>query len=238
MTAPELYTNPHVHAAALAVSAGAFAGICVAGRRLERAGRERRFRTYLGVFGIAVWVLTNVWYNTPPRFDLQKNIPLHICDLAALIAPLALLTGRRWLRAVLYFWAFGFTLQAFITPVLLGGPDTVEFWLYWIYHGVIVGFALYDLIVLRFRPQAGDLGRCFLISLLYLAAIFPLDALTGSNYGYVGPSKPDVPTILDALGPWPLRVLWIALLSSAGLVVLWLPWGLAGWYRRPAPTGR
>jgi uncharacterized membrane protein YwaF len=55
-------------------------------------------------------------------------LPLHICGLNGVIAPLALLTLNRWLRATLYFWAFGLTSQAFIQPNLTTGPAVPVFW--------------------------------------------------------------------------------------------------------------
>jgi len=34
------------------------------------------------------------------------------------------------------------------------------------------------------------------------------------------------PTLIDHLGPWPLRVVWIVLLAAAAFILAWLPWWL------------
>ena len=54
--------------------------------------------------------------------------------------------------------------------------------------------------------------------------MFTIDAVFGLNYGYVGDTMPSRPTLLDVLGPWPLRVLFMMLLGAGGMTVLWLPW--------------
>jgi uncharacterized membrane protein YwaF len=84
--------------------------------------------------------------------------------------------------------------------------------------------AVYDLVVGKFRPAFSDFVRSYAISFFYSAALMVLDIRTGWNYGYVGPTKPSTTTLVDALGEFPLRVLWMLLLASVGFVLAWLPW--------------
>jgi lipopolysaccharide transport system permease protein len=39
--------------------------------------------------------------------------------------------------------------------------------------------------------------------------MFTINVTFGLNYGYLGRSDPGQPTILDLLGPWPLRVVYL-----------------------------
>jgi uncharacterized membrane protein YwaF len=78
--------------------------------------------------------------------------------------------------------------------------------------------------VQRFRPEWSDLRFALLVGVLYAAAIFTVDAAYGLNYGYLGQGTPSRPTLLDVLGPWPLRVVFIVLLGAGAMTVLWLPW--------------
>ena len=79
-----------------------------------------------GVFGLGYWLSYNIWWNRN-GFDAASELPLHIWGLSGAIAPLALLTLNRWLRATLYFWAFALASQAFIQPALAAGPATPSF---------------------------------------------------------------------------------------------------------------
>jgi uncharacterized membrane protein YwaF len=54
--------------------------------------------------------------------------------------------------------------------------------------------------------------------------IFTIDLVFDLNYGYLGRFTPSRPTMLDVLGPWPLRVVFMILLGAAGMTLLWLPW--------------
>jgi uncharacterized membrane protein YwaF len=109
-----------LHFAAVSVCALLVAGLVVTARALA-APQEAALRRGFGVFAVAYWIAYNIWWN---RHELNPatGLPLHLCDLNGFVAPLALLTGRRWLRATLYFWTFALTLQAFIQPTLTHGP--------------------------------------------------------------------------------------------------------------------
>jgi len=48
--------------------------------------------------------------------------------------------------------------------------------------------------------------------------------MIGSNYGFLGPSKPDLPAIVDFLGEWPMRLAAIAIIVATVMALLMLPW--------------
>ena len=56
--------------------------------------------------------------------------------------------------------------------------------------------------------------------------MLPLDLWLGANYGCVGPSRPEVPTIVDFLGPWPERVGVIMAIVAAAMGLALAPWEL------------
>ena len=125
------------------------------------------------------------------------------------MAPLALLTRLALGAGHLYFWTAALTLQAFIQPALTAGPASPVFWAFWIAHTIIAACAVYDIVVLGFRPTWRDLGRAIIASAVYVAVVMPVDSGLGANYGFVGnPADPsEVPPFVDALGPWPLRAI-------------------------------
>jgi uncharacterized membrane protein YwaF len=58
----------------------------------------------------------------------------------------------------------------------------------------------------------------------YVLVVLPVDLVTGWNYGFVGPSSPEVPSIVDFLGPWPQRLALIVAISAGAMFLLYLPW--------------
>jgi len=223
MTMAEFAPYSVLHLFTVCVCLLLIAALVAVGRAL-RPDHERAIRRVLGIAGIVYWLSYNLWWNWN-GIDFTGGLPLQICDLNGLIAPLALLTGNRWLRATLYFWAFALSTQAFIQPALQYGPANPIFWWFWAQHTIILGYAVLDLAVLGFRPDWSDLRRALLLGAAYLAVIVPVDLRLGSDYGYLGDLPANkIPPFVAALGPWPLRAIILVVLAAAAFVVVELPW--------------
>jgi hypothetical integral membrane protein (TIGR02206 family) len=219
-----------LHALALAVCAPLIAAPTMLGRALrrDRQAAEPALRRALAAAAVFYWLAYNIWWNRH-GLDLRTGLPLHICDLNGLIAPFALLTGRRWARATLYFWTSALTLQAFIQPALTAGPASLVFWAFWTAHTIIAACAVYDISVLGFRPGWRDLGHALAVSTVYAALIVPLDVALGANYGFLGnpAAASEVPPLIDALGPWPQRAIMLVALVIFGFLAVLTPWLIA-----------
>jgi hypothetical integral membrane protein (TIGR02206 family) len=203
-----------------------------AGRAWRGTPRERKLATVVAVAILALRVGVLVWNVMPERWSLGRSLPLQICDLAAIGSALALLTERRWLWSIAYFWGLALSMQGLVQPDLAAGPASLAFWLFWIHHALIVGAALYVVMVRGFRPEGRDLLVAIGAGVLYVAVVFPVDLLLEANYGYLGRGLPSQPTVLDWLGPWPWRVVAMVALGLVVMVLLYLPW------HRGAASGR
>jgi hypothetical integral membrane protein (TIGR02206 family) len=218
-----------LHVLTLFVCALLIAETSLLGRALrhnaESQNGEKVLRASLAALAVGYWLAYNIWWNRH-GIDLIAGLPLQICDINGLIAPLALLCGWRWARATLYFWTAALTLQAFIQPMLTAGPASPVFWAFWTAHTLIAACAVYDIAVLGFRPGWGDLGRALFAGAIYVALVLPLDLWLGADYGYVGNPPPGmkIPPLVDALGPWPQRAVALVALAALGFVVALLPW--------------
>jgi hypothetical integral membrane protein (TIGR02206 family) len=229
-----------LHALALVVCACLIAAPALIGRALAKTSpkiAEPRLRFALAALAVAYWIAYNTWWNWN-GLDLRTGLPLQLCDINALIAPLALVTAWRWTRATLYFWTAALTLQAFIQPALTLGPANLVFWAFWTAHTLIAACAVYDIVVRGFRPGWSDLVRALLASAAYGALVVPVNVWLDSDYGFIGNPAPDiaVPPFILALGPWPQRAIVLALvLVPLGFLLVLLPWRAAapsGWLAR------
>ena len=197
-------------------------------RRLRDPASVRQIELTLVLLGLAASAIVNWWWLRPANFVLQKSLPLQLCDLAGLIAPFALLTHARPLRTLLHFWGFGLSSQWIFTPVaqiapgVLAGPTDIQFWISFILHDSILGCGWFDYFVNTYRPAWRDCFFAIAAGVVYLLAMITLNSAIGSNYAFVGNSTPDVRTIVDILGPWPFRILVIAFLAIAALIVVQL----------------
>ena len=198
-------------------------------RRIRNGAVLRRVEIAVAAIAAALWIGIVIWGFSPGRYNPSWSYPINICDLVALVAPIAFVRPQRNWHALLYFWGFSLSTQALLTPDLVSGPSTLAFWIFWLMHVLIVGGAVYILVVRGYRPTWRDCFFAIGMAWVWLILIFVLNWVTGYNYGYVGNAKPSQPTLIDYLGPWPLRVLWMGLLGSAAMLLLQLPWAL----RRP-----
>jgi hypothetical integral membrane protein (TIGR02206 family) len=220
------------HAVTLASVGTLIAAMCWAGRRLKDSNAGRLYEIALASCVWMLWVSYQVYDFVLYGWQPENTLPLQMCDLSAVFAAVVFVRPSRGLQSLAYFWGLALGSQALITPDLAGGPDTIAFYWFWLYHVFVVGAGIYVVVVQGFRPH--DLRFALLIGILYAAAVFTINAIFDVNYGYLGRGTPSRPTLIDVLGPWPLRVVFMVLLGAAAMTVLWLPWALRPRRIRPA----
>jgi len=214
-----------LHLFTVAICVLAIAALSAGGRALRARGGEAKLRIPWAIFALAYWFAYIIWWNWN-GLDVDGGLPLHLCDINGVVAPLALLTRNRWARATLYFWTFTLSLQAFIQPLLSAGPAHLPFWSFWIGHTIIMASAVYDIAVLGFRPDWRDLRRVLVVSAGYVAVVLPIDLALGVDYGFIGNPPPGkiIPPFIDAMGPWPRRAFILMALGVIGFALALWPW--------------
>jgi hypothetical integral membrane protein (TIGR02206 family) len=164
-------------------------------------------------------------YAAVHRLPLSVALPLHLCDIAPLVAAVALWT--RWAPAaeIAYFWGLAGATMALLTPDLAFAPGSFLFTQYVLEHGLTVMAALLLPIGLGLGPRPGALVRGALATAALAVVAGTADALTGGNYMYLR-HAPESPTLLSLLGPWPWYILGAAVIALALLALLELPFRL------------
>lgn len=218
-----------VHGIAAAVALLTMVSLVWADKRADDRSRVVLWRVWAALT-TASQVGTVIYFAWPTRWDPSISFPLHVCDVIGIAASVALWLGpvkrARWLDDVVTLWGLGLCSQGLITPTLTEGPSTLRFYLFFASHITIVATAVLFITSRRWDPDSRAAFRSWvrstLMMCLYAAIIIPLDAATNWNYGYIGPSKPGVPTVVDVLGPWPQRLIWMSLLGffAAGMVAI------------------
>jgi len=196
------------------------------------------------VLAYQIWY--SAWYLMPYRFDWRDSLPLQLCDLAAFVAAFAMITHWRVWRTLLYFWGIGLSTQAFFTPTLQYGVGHIKFYMFWIGHTMIVGSAVYDIVIGRYRPSRRDWAEGVLITYTLCMSVFLFNVVMSDwlgyplNYWYIGNTHPNAATIIDRVGPWPERVISVVVIVLTDFLLLWAVWPLAAFLKRcitpPAPT--
>jgi hypothetical integral membrane protein (TIGR02206 family) len=154
-------------------------------------------------------------------------LPLHFCDLAVLLAVIALATRRQGVTEILYFWGLSGTLIAMLMPdVDRGFPDTRCISFFALHGGVAVSAVLL-VFGMGIRPRPRAHLRVFAITNLYAALVAVIDFTADKNFLYLR-AKPSQPSILDVMGPWPWYIFAADALAFAIFWALMLPFRRAG----------
>ena len=145
------------------------------------------------------WLFYRLWAGT---FDIQDDLPVHLCNFVSLILPFYFLRPSKKLFGVLYFWIMVGTFQAVVTPGLEQAFPHFWYFRYWVVHCGLIILVLYGILVLNERLDLGDLKRAFWVTNLYVLFTLSVNYSLGTNYFYTL-EKPQTASLLDILGPWP-----------------------------------
>ena len=197
--------------------------------------RRHRAEEMVAYANLALWIVIRLYLLMPRQFKWSIWIPLGMCDIVTLLVSLKLLRPQsRWLSIALYFGGVGLCTNALITPDLKEGPLEFEFWAFWLRHAAIMVVAIYDLAVWNFRPNWNDWKRACVSGLGYVALVTAVNVAFKVNFGFLGDSLPGNPSVLDFLGPWPLRLLWVIAFVAVLWALMVAPWRLLARPRRVA----
>ena len=211
------------------------AGIAVAAlawahwaRHEPDAPRRDHVEQMVAYANLLLYIVIRLYLITPSQFKWSVWPPLGMCDIVSLLASLKLLNPRsRWLSIALYYGGIGLTTNALVTPDLAEGPGEFEFWAFWLRHAMIIVVAVYDLAVLRFRPDWRDWRAACAMGLLYIVAVSAINVGFNMNFGFMGNSLPGHPSVLDFLGVWPLRLVWVVLIVGTLWALMTVPFVVA-----------
>ena len=155
---------------------------------------------------VVLWVAVRIALGD---FDKTTDLPLDVCNLAALLMPFLMWKPSKRVHEILYFLVLVGTLQATLTPHLFNGFPNFTFFKYWIVHGGLIVYVVFITASFKFFPDRRSLLKAFVWLQGYAAAVFMANVLLGSNYFYVM-RKPPTASLLDVLGPWPWYIFWCA----------------------------
>jgi hypothetical integral membrane protein (TIGR02206 family) len=194
---------------------------------VHRARDTRRTERLIALAGWALLVLTLLWLGwglLPAHWNIGESLPLHFSDALRITTAIALITRSGWAVAVSYFWGLTLNLQTLITPNLnYYDAPVLEFAMYWLLHVAALLAPIVLVWGLGYRPTWSGYGATLALTISWAALALAANAVTGANYGYLS-RAPEGPSILDVLGPWPVYLLWEAVLVAVVWACMTLPW--------------
>lgn len=225
----ELFGTAHLCAIALTFAAPAI--LCAIGRLGGGRGASRAVELSLAALLVGNKVARLVLLRQDGELALETAAPMHLCDWAAIAAVITLIYPNQRTYELCYFWALAGTLQALATPDLSHGFPDARFVSFFISHSGVIAAALYMTFCAGMRPVPMSIPRTLLWSIVYLAAALAVNATLGTNFGYLS-MKPEHPSILDYMAPWPFYIAQLAVLAVALTLLCYAPFFIVDRLRR------
>ncbi len=168
-------------------------------------------------------LLWHYWNVRNGFWSVQETLPLHLCSLFVILSAIMLVTKSYSIYEFAYFLGIGGALQPLITPDAgMWGFPHFRFFQVIISHGLIVSSAIYMTVVAGYRPTFKSLKRVYIGSGLYVAFIFGLNFLLGSNYLFIA-HKPTTASLIDLLPEWPVYILYLLAIAAVVFFLLYVP---------------
>lgn len=200
---------------------------------IKKIGSEQVTRTMAVNLGILLLLakITEPIARTDSWSELLNMLPLHLCDIGGILTGIMLINRKYFFYELTYFWGFGGTLQALITPELQNGFPHIDFFYYFFAHGFIIVGVIYATVLFKYRPVFKSIGRTFLTTVCYAALVAPINWILNTNYLYLC-RKPRSATLLDFLGPWPWYLLSLIPVALFFFFLYYSPWWIADLVKR------
>lgn len=214
------------HIGTLAVVSAACVAVRPATERIVASGRTRlaaltltfllvvqevlKIPVYVGVYGLP-------WINF---------LPLHLCNLGALLCAVMLVKRSYRIYEVVYFWSVGGSVAAMINPDLRFGFPHEGFVMFFFGHALNLIGVLFATFAYDFRPTLRSVGRTLWVTAVYAAVILPLNMVLGTNYLYLR-TQPSASTLLDLFGSWPWYILGLGMLVVVVCLLCYAPFVVA-----------
>jgi hypothetical integral membrane protein (TIGR02206 family) len=189
-------------------------------------GTKAALRWLLALILIVNEAAWHYWNYVLGRWNIQTMLPLHLCSLLVWTGAWMLMTKSYKIYEFMYFMGIAGAIQALATPGL-GGYNFPHFvyFQYFTSHGLIITSAIYMTVVEGFRPTWKSMLRVAVWMNIYVVIVYFINTYLGSNYLMIN-YKPDTPSLLDLLPPWPIYIAYMEFIGVISMLLLYLPFAI------------
>ncbi len=220
---PAFQLFDRIHLATLGIILIIILLMALARNRLSKRNKENLRDTMAAILILneTSWHLWHIFYD---EWSIQEMLPLHVCSILVWLSAWMLIKKSYRIFEFAYFLGIGGALQALLTPDIgIYGFPHYRFFQTFISHGFIIIATVYMVVAEEMRPTWKSMLRVAIFGNLYMAAVFGINTLIGSNYLFIN-HKPLTASVLDMLPDWPVYILYMEGIGLVTFLVLYLPY--------------
>jgi hypothetical integral membrane protein (TIGR02206 family) len=123
-------------------------------------------------------------------------------------------------------------MQGLVTPDVNYEFPEPQFIVFFLGHAAIIASVIWLTFGAKMRPVVASIPRVIGWSIVYAIVAGTIDWLLAVNYGFFR-AKPGHATVFDFLSSWPYYIPETIVIGALSTVVLYLPWLIADFVRKP-----
>ena len=167
------------------------------------------------------------WHKIYIGANIANHLPVTICGWAAIMSAFMLMTKKKGLFDVVYFFVLAGSINALITPAVIidNGPTHFRYYQFWVEHTSIFIAVFYMIFVFGYKINLKSMLRSgIVLVILTILAIYVNANIEGANYLFLSTTEAGE----SALNFLPTN-LGLRLLVMGGIIgtlyfLAYLPW--------------
>jgi hypothetical integral membrane protein (TIGR02206 family) len=188
----ETFSLPHLVYVTLSIIGAVVAVRWIKGVQPDRAERILRWWSIACFVGWLGPMLLRVTTDAGSTFRI--NLPLHVCSAMAIVIPIAVWTKNKTLLNLTYALSVPGAAAAVLMPEALHHHFawfSVHYCLFNVSHTLNMVVPLMAIAAGLYKPEWKYVPRIVGISVAFMAVVYPVNKLLGTNYMFVNWAEPD-----------------------------------------------
>lgn len=183
--------------------------------------KPKTYATFIALFFSLNFIVANYYNYQQGYWNLQQNLPVHLCSISYFMCIALLLNYKQWLAECVYYWGLAGGIHSILTPEFTVGMDGYNFYAYFIDHAGMLLVIAYMIIHLNFRPRPRSWIWIFGYTQLVAIGVGIINYMVGANYMYLS-QKPAANNPF-VIGEWPYYIIVLELVALMHFWVFYLP---------------
>jgi hypothetical integral membrane protein (TIGR02206 family) len=185
----------------------------------KEVDKKAQFLKVLGFSFIIAFLISNSIGIYNGTWNIQDNLPLHLCRISFIISIIVLFTRKQWMYEWVLFLAIPSGLHSMLTPELTKGVSDWFYFEYYLVHAGLIFVPLFLTIVMGMKTREDAWWKTLLRVQIPVVLIMPFNFLIDSNYMFLK-AKPLVDNPL-LIGEWPTYIIFLELIMVVHVFIIY-----------------
>ena len=196
-----------------------FISICIALFYNRCYEDKLKFSKWLSTAFILTYLISNLTAIVNGSWNLQDNLPLHLCRISFILSIVVLISKTQWIFEWALLLAIPSGFHALLTPEMTKGVSNWFYFDYYFVHAGLILVPLYLTMTLKMKIRRDAWWKTILRLQIPVAIILPLNFYIESNYMYLR-NRPIVNNLF-LIGEWPIYILFLELIMIIHVLLIY-----------------